>query len=585
MESISDTIWDVVICGTGLQQSLLALALSRSDKKILHIDPNEYYGGAEASLSLQEADAWASRYGGLEPSTSAVPVFSNVSVSRLESHEDGAVLASSNPKLAASRSYALALAPQLLHSRSALVNRLVSSQAYRQLEFLAVSSFFVVEETAGSSSPVPSLVRIPATREDVFATTALGPREKRKLMKFLKFVIAHGSDEDAVSSLPGESSSSKNTAEWQSQATAPFGGFLQSEFDLDGRIRDYVLALTLSLDGADTTVADGIFRLHRHITSMGAFGPGFAAVYPKWGGCSEISQVSCRAGAVGGAVYMLGAGIRNLTQVAAEAEDPEKQDKLVDLELTNDIHVKARLIIGGDEELGTTPALVLSPGSSEGLRPSASKAGTQRLSRLVAVIGASLPFLFTPPVEGAPVAGGAVVAIPAGRPVLAEGLAPEHPVFAMAHSSDTGECPLGQCVLYLATVHTDNAKAVLNSALDTLLAAFAKRNDEASPAVPPQQLPCLYKLYYEQLSCGGAPSSQPAADSASSSRQQQESVLCFTPLPADLTVPDGSLDAVRGAWMRVMGHKGVGEEAGVKSDGYMVFTDREGGDMDDDAYD
>ena len=25
MESITDTIWDVVICGTGLQQSLLAL--------------------------------------------------------------------------------------------------------------------------------------------------------------------------------------------------------------------------------------------------------------------------------------------------------------------------------------------------------------------------------------------------------------------------------------------------------------------------------------------------------------------------------------------------------------------------------
>jgi RAB protein geranylgeranyltransferase component A len=35
--------------------------LSRSDKKILHIDENDYYGGAEAAFSLQEAEAWAKR--------------------------------------------------------------------------------------------------------------------------------------------------------------------------------------------------------------------------------------------------------------------------------------------------------------------------------------------------------------------------------------------------------------------------------------------------------------------------------------------------------------------------------------------
>jgi RAB protein geranylgeranyltransferase component A len=35
--------------------------LSRSDKKILHIDENEYYGGAEAAFSLQEAEEWARR--------------------------------------------------------------------------------------------------------------------------------------------------------------------------------------------------------------------------------------------------------------------------------------------------------------------------------------------------------------------------------------------------------------------------------------------------------------------------------------------------------------------------------------------
>jgi RAB protein geranylgeranyltransferase component A len=35
--------------------------LSRSEKKILHIDENDYYGGAEAAFSLQEAEEWAKR--------------------------------------------------------------------------------------------------------------------------------------------------------------------------------------------------------------------------------------------------------------------------------------------------------------------------------------------------------------------------------------------------------------------------------------------------------------------------------------------------------------------------------------------
>jgi RAB protein geranylgeranyltransferase component A len=35
--------------------------LSRSDKKVLHVDENEYYGGSEASFSLQELEEWALR--------------------------------------------------------------------------------------------------------------------------------------------------------------------------------------------------------------------------------------------------------------------------------------------------------------------------------------------------------------------------------------------------------------------------------------------------------------------------------------------------------------------------------------------
>ena len=36
-------------------------ALSRSGKKVLHVDKNEYYGGTEAALSLQEIEAWVDK--------------------------------------------------------------------------------------------------------------------------------------------------------------------------------------------------------------------------------------------------------------------------------------------------------------------------------------------------------------------------------------------------------------------------------------------------------------------------------------------------------------------------------------------
>jgi Rab proteins geranylgeranyltransferase component A len=34
-------------------------ALSRSGKKVLHIDKYPYYGSTEAAFSLREAEAWA----------------------------------------------------------------------------------------------------------------------------------------------------------------------------------------------------------------------------------------------------------------------------------------------------------------------------------------------------------------------------------------------------------------------------------------------------------------------------------------------------------------------------------------------
>ncbi|KAK6956202.1 hypothetical protein Daesc_001475 [Daldinia eschscholtzii] len=504
MESLGDEPWDVVICGTGLQQSLLALALSRSNKRILHVDPNDYYGEHEAAFSLQEADSWAATHAGrsTEEDSSVEkrqPIFKNASVWK---HPDAADLGLLSP-----HAYSLALAPQIIHTRSKILEQLVSSQAYRQVVFLAVGSFFVFDAEATDSSP--KLARIPSSREDVFATKAIPVKSKRYLMKFLKFVIDHDSEEQKPV--------------WQGQEQKLLSEFLASEFKLDENLQKYILALTLSLDGL-ITVADGLATIHRHLTSMGVFGPGFCAVYPKWGGSSEIAQVACRAGAVGGGIYML-------DTEANVSNSPDGHE--ISLELSNGISVRTTKLVTSQQD-----AL-----------PDA-----QTITRLIAVVNSPLKPLFETVVEGAPTPAVAVVVFP-GQ------ITENSPIYAFVHSSETGECLIGQSVIYLTTLACRQSAQRLESALDDLLAAATP---EGSPAPV-----SLYKLQYEQTVSAREPLI---------TTREETRTFAFPSPSLSLTFDDGCLGPVKDAWKLVMGDTALETE-------YMVFQDREGVGDDDDVYD
>lgn len=393
-------------------------ALSRSDKKILHIDPNGYYGGAEAAFSLQEADAWAQEvtHKAASPSSSSPTlssIFSAAAVTRPsppDADDDNTHNNNNrNNRLSFPRAYALALAPQLVHARSKLLSQLVSSRAFRQLEFLAVGAFFVYKPATAA------LARIPSTREDVFSSADLSARAKRQLMKFLKLVLSY---QDEAS-----------RAQWHEYAGRPLAAFLADKMGLvDDELRTYVTTLTLSLDGGDVTTEEGLETIHRHLTSMGVFGPGFAALYPKWGGGSEIAQVGCRAGAVGGAIYMLGTGIKKET---TNHKGDGGGDDLVELVLTDDTVVKTKLLVRGTEEVSD------GDDNSHGLI---------KVSKLIAILDTPLAHLFEPTVEGCPVPAVAVIAFPPDSVKTADAAASTntHPIFVIVHSSDTGECPAGQ---------------------------------------------------------------------------------------------------------------------------------------------
>ena len=46
--------YDVIVLGTGLKECIISGLLSVEGKKVLHLDRNDYYGGASASLNLNQ---------------------------------------------------------------------------------------------------------------------------------------------------------------------------------------------------------------------------------------------------------------------------------------------------------------------------------------------------------------------------------------------------------------------------------------------------------------------------------------------------------------------------------------------------
>jgi Rab proteins geranylgeranyltransferase component A len=337
-------------------------------------------------------------------------------------------------KLSFSRAYTLALSPQIIYSRSKLLTQLVTSKVYRQLEFQAVGNWWIYYAATGTSTagsePARGLKRIPNGREDIFSDESIDVRAKRNLMKFLKFVVDY----------------ENHTEVWQSHAEEPLTTFLSTVFNLPTSLRTTIVALTLSLKlPSQTTVRYSLPRIARHMTSMGVFGPGFAAVIPKWGGSSEIAQVACRAGAVGGGVYILGTGIKESSSAGASRAE---------VTLSNNEVIKTKALIKSQD----------SDSEFKGLR-------LNNVSKMIAAVSSDLSSLFTSTVEGGPIAAVSVIAFPSNSIKVDDNLE-SGPVYIMAHSSDTGECPVGQCeyesLSSLSSIHDESLIEYLSTLSESI---------------------------------------------------------------------------------------------------------------------
>jgi Rab proteins geranylgeranyltransferase component A len=254
------------------------------------------------------------------------------------------------------------------------------------------------------------LKKIPSTREDVFSDESLSMRDKRRLMKFLRFVLKE--DEDAG----GEGE--------HEMLRMSLKDAMDRKFKIPESLQPAILALALSSVAADQMPFDkALSRIRRHMSSMGYFGAGFGAVIAKYGGNSEIAQVACRAQAVGGGVYLLGHGLQSV--------EPEQQGNLIKCTLSDGTTVQARHVFGGTDDMPAQPP--------QSIPDSTTPPTTWKL---ISIIANPLRQFFTATSNAGTVPAVALVMVSAAP----DSINNRNPVYLQIHSEDTGECPAGQCM-------------------------------------------------------------------------------------------------------------------------------------------
>lgn len=297
-----DEEYDVVILGTGLKECILSGIFSKEGKKVLHMDRNDYYGGACASLSPLDKV-----YSHFEDAEGKAP----------ESMGKG-------------RDFSIDLIPKFLMGNGQLVKALVHTDVTRYLEFKVVEGSYVYRH--------PGIVKkIPATSSEALTTPLVGMMQKNKLRAFLKYIFNFNKQDEKTWNSWTKSLTLESTAEdlykyWQlDQNTQDFVGHAAALYTNDKYLARPMIEL--------------IDRLKLYYESMARYGQGASPfLYPLYG-LGELPQGFARLSAIYGGTYMLDRPIEGFEFgedgkiVAVKAKDPDSESGEVK-------DIKTKMVIG-----------------------------------------------------------------------------------------------------------------------------------------------------------------------------------------------------------------------------------------------
>lgn len=304
---------DVVILGTGLPESILAGACARSGLSVLHLDRNDYYGGAWASFNLKTIGDWIRKNfsNGLSTTVSSdnprttevsslirdgeeyvrakryqtvqnVSLYSNL---RLDDIPNGDVSESNDSErneIKDWRKFSLDLLPKILLSRDDMVKLLCDSTVARYCEFKCIDRFI------SFTGDDLTLEVVPCSRSEIFQCETISVLEKRRVMRFLQNCIDWRKDPESVEG-------------WQQYADQPFDAYLES-YEITGKLKHFVRD-TLGILHPNANTVQGLDAVCKFLESAGCFGdsPFLWTLF----GSGELPQCFCRLCAVFGGVYSL----------------------------------------------------------------------------------------------------------------------------------------------------------------------------------------------------------------------------------------------------------------------------------------
>lgn len=385
---------DILICGTGLIESILAAALSWQGSKVLHIDSNPYYGDNFATLTIEQIKNWFIN------SKSNKIGFKNYKNIKLEIND--------NDYKINSKDYGIDLSPKILFTKSNLLNLLIKSRVYHYLEFQSLSNFHTFENN--------SFGKLVSSKEDIFTNDSLNLLTKRKLMKFLKFIV----NDNYLNEINND------------EKLLNLKDYLAIKFKLDDKfINELVFTLGL-INNPDLNLIEGLNRIRRYLLSLNIYG-NFPTLFSKFGGPGEISQGFCRSAAVAGTIYKLNTNLINYN----------KDLKIANLNDGSKIKINERVISSLNQ-------------SNEKLELLGKK--FYEISKLIVIVDKSCNEWFN---EGE---SSSIVVFPPNSLDSNN----KYPVECLIMGSGSGCCPINKCIWYLNTIApttNSNAENDLNCAL------------------------------------------------------------------------------------------------------------------------
>lgn len=254
-EKLADGEYDAVVLGTGLTECILSGVLSVAGLKVLHCDRNPYYGGACASLNMQQM------YEKFKP---GVP--------------------QDETRTGRSRDYNVDLIPKFIMAGGSMVNMLVHTNVTRYLDFKLVDGSFVF------SGERPH--KVPATPKEAMTSGLMGLFEKNRCRSFFSYVNNY--EPDDPSTHDGLDLNRMSMAELYT-----YYGLQPDTISFVG----HALALYRDDGYMSRPAAPTVMRIQLYAKSLMRHGKS-PYLYPLYG-LGELPQAFARLAAVHGGTYML----------------------------------------------------------------------------------------------------------------------------------------------------------------------------------------------------------------------------------------------------------------------------------------